>query len=77
MNIELNIPEKITIDKSTLQKMYFIHNALENGWSVKKREEKYIFNKKHENKREVYLDSYLEDFLKSSININENFIKNN
>ena len=45
MNIELNIPEKITIDKTTIQKMYFIHNALENGWTIKKRNNCYVFRK--------------------------------
>jgi|TARA_B100001287_G_C22508430_1_gene447034 glucosamine 6-phosphate synthetase-like amidotransferase/phosphosugar isomerase protein len=41
----------------------FIFNALEDGWNVEKRENCYIFRKKHENKREYYLDSYLNKFI--------------
>ena len=52
-----------TISHITLQKMKFLYNALENGWTVVKKEDKYIFNKKHEGEKEIYLDSYLQQFL--------------
>jgi len=68
MNVELKIPTDIKLDNVTLQKVVFINNALESGWTIKKVEEKYIFSKNHENKREVYLDSYLENFLKANMN---------
>lgn len=38
-------------------------NALHDGWTVKKRGESYIFTKKHEGKREIFMDNYLETFL--------------
>jgi len=41
-------------------------NALEKGWSVKKRAQEYIFTKKHENRREVFLENYLETFVQSN-----------
>ena len=41
----------------------FIMNSLDNGWKVHKDRNLYIFTKKHENKREVFMDSYLEDFI--------------
>jgi len=69
MNIELKIPTDIKLDNIALQKIIFINNALESGWTIKKVEEKYIFSKNHENKREVYLDSYLENFLKANMNV--------
>ena len=69
MNIEIKLPDKIKLDNFTIQKMIFINNALESGWSIKKVEEKYIFSKRHENKREVYLNSYLENFLNANMNI--------
>lgn len=69
MNIELKIPNEIKVDNYTLQKMVFINNALESGWTIKKVDDKYIFSKRHENKREVYLDSYLETFLKTNISM--------
>jgi hypothetical protein len=50
-----------------LQIMLFIHNALERGWSVKKVNGCYIFNKKHENKKEYFSDAYLKKFIKENI----------
>lgn len=75
MNIELKIPNEMKVDNYTLQKMIFINNALESGWTIKKVDEKYIFSKRHENKREVYLDSYLETFLNTNINMQNYFNK--
>jgi len=69
MNIEIKLPNEIKLDNLIVQKMIFINNALDSGWSIKKVEEKYIFSKRHENKREVYLDSYLENFLNANMNI--------
>jgi len=59
-----------TIDYITLQKMKFLYNALENGWSVVKREDKYIFNKKHEGEKEIYLESYLKQFIINNMHDN-------
>ena len=69
-----DIQKKITIeqlnelqlDKSKFQRMVFIMNALEKGWSVKKQNDKYIFTKKHENKREIFEENYLERFVLSN-----------
>uniref|UniRef100_A0A6C0AZ97 Ryanodine receptor Ryr domain-containing protein n=1 Tax=viral metagenome TaxID=1070528 RepID=A0A6C0AZ97_9ZZZZ len=69
MNINLHVPDKIEIDNIIMQKMVFIYNALENGWDIKKNNEKYIFSKKHEGKKEVFLDSYLRQFLENNISI--------
>ena len=49
-----------------IQKFVFIHNALEDGWSVKKKDNSYIFTKKHENRQEIYDNNYLENFLNKS-----------
>ena len=75
MNIEIKLPNEIILDNYTVQKMIFINNALESGWSIKKVAEKYIFSKRHENKREVYLDSYLETFLNNNMKI-QNYCNN-
>lgn len=69
MNLELKIPDKINIDNFEMQKMIFIYNALEEGWQIKKNENKYIFSKRHENSQEIYLDCYLEQFLTSNIEV--------
>jgi hypothetical protein len=54
-------------DTKTLHKMRFIMNALEKGWTVKKRDDAYIFKKKHEGKREIFKDSYLDRFISEMI----------
>ena len=55
--------EKATLTSKTTQKLLFISNALDNGWSVKKSKDSYIFTKRHENKREVFQTDYLEKFV--------------
>ena len=69
MNVHIKIPEKLEIDNFILQKMSFLYNAIEDGWDIKKLDNKYIFSKNHEQKKEVYLDSYLKTFLENNINI--------
>jgi hypothetical protein len=54
-------------DKKTITKMKFIYNALEKGWSVKKNEDTYVFTKKHEGRREVFMENYLENFIQENI----------
>ncbi len=68
INIEIN---KNQIDYIKLQKMSFIYNAIESGWNVKKHDDKYIFSKRHEGKKEVFLESYLHSFIKSNMDINK------
>ena len=59
--------EPTKIDNIELQKMIFIFNALENGWTIKKNNEKYIFQKKHNNKKEIFLDNYLKKFVNKNL----------
>lgn len=47
----------------------FIYNAVEDGWAVHKHNDCYIFKKKHEGKREVYFESYLQKFLEKNLSI--------
>ena len=44
--IYLETAKNIQMDRKQFQKMMFITNALDNGWTVKKRNDKYIFTKK-------------------------------
>ena len=46
-----------------IQKMLFIINALERGWTVKKSQDSYIFTKKHENRKDIFMENYLEKFV--------------
>ena len=70
MNICIDTTLDTNIDYITLQKMKFLYNALEGGWTVVKKEDKYIFNKKHEGEKEIYLDSYLQQFILDNMNNN-------
>lgn len=54
------------VSDKCIQKFVFIHNALDDGWSVKKKDNSYIFTKKHENRQEIYDNNYLENFLTKS-----------
>ena len=68
--IKLEIPNDFTsniqIQKNQFKKMLFIMNALDRGWCIKKSQDSYIFTKKHENRREIFQENYLEDFLISN-----------
>jgi hypothetical protein len=59
----------IKIDSAIQQKMKFIMNALENGWSVKKIDDQYVFTKKHEGRREVFMTDYLEKFIEKNMGL--------
>jgi hypothetical protein len=72
-NIEIKInntlenSNNIKIDYIKFKKMLLIYNALEEGWTIKKKNDSFIFEKKHEGKKEILLDSYLERFMKSNL----------
>ena len=57
------LPSNIQMNKKLFQKMIFIMNALDQGWSVKKSQDSFIFTKKHENRREIFQENYLENFI--------------
>lgn len=72
MDINIDYNETVKkLDFITLQKMVFIYNALEKGWTVKKNNNSYIFKKNHEGKKEVYLDEYLKHFMTENFDINK------
>lgn len=74
-NLNNQTNSSINIDNKLLQKMVFIFNSLEDGWNVKKKDEFFIFSKKHQGKKEILSDDYLSTFIKENsrikININE------
>tara|TARA_B100000214_G_C23781072_1_gene541389 strand:- start:281 stop:523 length:243 start_codon:yes stop_codon:yes gene_type:complete len=78
MDIKINCEENISLDYVKLQKMAFLYNALEDGWTITKNDNNhYVFKKKHESKKEVYLDSYLHRFMKDNFDINKIILNNN
>ena len=62
-----------SIDTKTLAKMSFIFNAVNDGWTIRKKKDKYVFSKPHENCKEVFENSYLDAFVKKSLYINKKY----
>ena len=56
----------IEINKKQFQKMTFLANAIDQGWTVKKSGDTFVFTKKHENRTEYFNEKYLESFLVSN-----------
>lgn len=63
----LYYPFSVSMPIQKYKKMVFVMNAIENGWKVKKVDESFIFTKKHEGKKEIFSDNYLEQFLNENI----------
>lgn len=62
--------ESSDINKELRQEIYimiFLMNALEGGWSIRKKETNFVFRKKHNHKKEIYSDDYLVNFLKTNL----------
>jgi hypothetical protein len=64
-------PKKEEVDSIQFQKMLLLYNALNDGWTIKKRKDSYIFVKSHEGKKEVLLDSYLTKFMKTNLDLSK------
>jgi hypothetical protein len=73
MEINVNVSESdnIKIDNVRFQKMLFVYNALEEGWSIKKNNDSFIFSKNHEGKKEIFLESYLSRFITSNFDLSK------
>jgi hypothetical protein len=80
MDIKINLDalkdlenENIKVDVIKFQKMLLLFNSIEQGWSVKKRNDSYVFTKNHEGKKEVLEESYLMKFMKTNLDLNKIF----
>ena len=69
MNIILENGNKFSIENVKFQKMLFIYNAVNNGWSVKKENDLYIFKKGHARKKEYFKEDFLASFMGKNFNI--------
>ena len=61
--------EGVQMDQKTFNKMLFIYNAVQEGWAVQNKGSKYIFTKKHEGKREVFQEDFLQQFVERGFSI--------
>ena len=59
------------IDNTKFQKMIFLFNALEEGWSIKKSNDSYVFKKNHEGKKEILDEKYLLTFMKNNFDMSK------
>ena len=80
MDVKINLDslkdlenENIKVDVIKFQKMILLFNSIEQGWSVKKRNDSYVFTKNHEGKKEVLEESYLMKFMKTNLDLNKIF----
>ena len=70
MNTDIHVQLKTdNINPKQMKIMIFLMNALEKGWTIKKQEEQFIFTKKHEGKKEVFNENYLEQFIQSNFDM--------
>lgn len=71
-NIQINHGFSMeNIDIHDFQKMAFIYNALDEGWQVIKKTDRYIFTKKHEGRKEVLSDDYLRLFIVKNFSLDK------
>lgn len=80
MDIQLNLDflkdlenENIKIDIIKFQKMLLLYNSIEQGWSVKKKNDSYVFTKNHEGKKEVLEESFLLKFMTTNLDLKKLF----
>jgi hypothetical protein len=71
--MDKNKKKDIQIDKKLFYKMIFLYNSLNNGWMIKKHNEEYILTKPHENKKEIYNDQYISQFVIKNMDIKDLF----
>ena len=62
---------ELKIDTIKFHKMLLLFNSIEQGLSIKKRGDSYIFSKNHEGKKEVLEDAYLMKFMKTNLDLNK------
>ena len=74
MDISYTIPGNIQVDKKTFTKMNFLYNAVNEGWTVNKQKNKYIFTKRHDGQREVFTETFLDTFIQSNLTMNRRLI---
>ena len=65
-NINIKLDNETKVDSMKFQKMLFLYNAINDGWTVKKSKDSYIFSKNHEGKREVFSEDFLLTFMKDN-----------
>ena len=71
MKINVDPLRNLKVDTNKFQKMLILFNSIEQGWTVKKKKESYVFTKQHENRKEIMDDSYLVNFMMTNLDLNK------
>jgi hypothetical protein len=78
MDIKINLDslkdlenDNLKVDAIKFQKMLLLYNSIEQGWTIKKRNNAYVFIKNHEGKKTVLEESYLLKFMKTNLDLNK------
>jgi hypothetical protein len=58
----------VEIDAYKFQKMVIIYNAINDGWTVRKNGDLYVFKKPHQGQQEIFNEHYLERFIQKNTN---------
>jgi hypothetical protein len=74
MDISYTMPTNIQVDKKTFTTMNFLYNAINEGWTVTKQKNKYIFTKRHDGKKEVFTETFLDNFIQTNLTTNKRLI---
>ena len=64
-----NATKQFKMERKTFIKMNFIYNAIQDGWTVKKRDGTFVFQKKHEGKQQIFEPDYLETFIETNMKL--------
>ena len=69
--MEVSRNNDLNFENTQIQKMIFIFNAVNDGWTVKKLDvDTYEFNMDKEKiKKEIVLDDYLKKFIKNNLDV--------
>jgi hypothetical protein len=67
----IHISQPRDVDDKLEKQMTFIYNALQDGWSVVKKIDYYVFEKKHEGKKEILSDDYLKTFISNNFSLKQ------
>tara|TARA_Y100000389_G_scaffold117225_1_gene114417 strand:- start:545 stop:751 length:207 start_codon:yes stop_codon:yes gene_type:complete len=54
---------KVNINSKEFSKIIFIYNALEDGWTIKKNNNKYIFSKHKSKEKQIISENFLNIFI--------------
>ena len=71
MDISYSLPNNIQVDKKTYTKMNFIYNAVNDALNITKKKNSYVFTKRHDGKKEVFTEKFLDTFVQTNLNMNK------